>query len=177
MKKNFKALIKQINTFVFDVDGVFTDGTLLISENGELLRKMNVKDGLAVKMALDKNYRVCIITGGTNQDVKKRFKDLGITDIYLGSHYKKDDLLEYFDSYEINPEEVLYMGDDLPDIEAMSLCGLSSCPQDAVSEVKAQADYISHINGGAGCVRDVIRQVMAVRGDWPSTSESTKANG
>ncbi len=177
MKKNFKALIKQINTFVFDVDGVFTDGTLLLSENGELLRKMNVKDGLAVKMALDKSYRVCIITGGTNQDVKNRFKDLGISDVYLGSHYKKDDLLEYFDTYQINSEEVLYMGDDLPDIEAMGMCGLSSCPQDAVSEVKAQADYISHINGGAGCVRDVIRQVMAVRGDWPSNSESTKANG
>jgi len=166
MEKSYKQYLKDINTFIFDVDGVFTDGTLHITETGEMLRKMNVKDGYALKTALQKGYNVCIITGGTNEGVRKRLRGLGVTDIYMGAHLKAEPLQEYYDVYDIRPENSLYMGDDLPDIPPMQLTALPCCPQDAVPEVKAIAKYISHRNGGEGCVRDVIEQVLKVRGDW-----------
>ena len=166
MKKNYKEYLNQINTFVFDVDGVFTDGTLHITSTGEMLRKMNVKDGYALKTALQKEYNVCIITGGNNEGVRNRFKALGVTDIYLSAHHKQEPLDEYLDIHNINPENVLYMGDDMPDIPPMKMVQLATCPQNAVAEVKAIADYVSHKNGGEGCVRDIIEQVLKVRGDW-----------
>jgi len=166
MEKSYKEYLKNISTFVFDVDGVLTDGTLIITSEGEMLRKMNVKDGYALKTALQKGYNICIITGGTNEGVRLRLKGLGITDIYLGAHHKEDPLKEYLDIYEIAPENVLYMGDDMPDIPPMKLVGLSSCPQNAIPEVKEVCDYVSHKNGGDGCVRDVIEQVLKVKGDW-----------
>ncbi|KQC29293.1 KdsC family phosphatase [Flagellimonas eckloniae] len=166
MKKNYKELLANITTFVFDVDGVFTDGSILITNDGEMLRKMNVKDGYALKTALQKGYNVCIITGGTNQGVKERLKGLGVTDIYLGAHHKQDPLEEYLDIYDINAESVVYMGDDLPDIPPMKMVALAAAPQNAVPEVKAISDYVSHKNGGEGCVRDIIEQVLKVRGDW-----------
>jgi 3-deoxy-D-manno-octulosonate 8-phosphate phosphatase (KDO 8-P phosphatase) len=166
MEKNYKEYLNNISTFIFDVDGVFTDGSLLITDSGEMLRKMNVKDGYALKTALGKGYHVCIISGGTNESVRERFKALGVTDIYLGAHYKENPLQEFLKSKSIPPEKVLYMGDDLPDIPVMQLIGLPTCPQDAVPEVKAISKYISHKNGGEGCVRDVIEQVLKVRGDW-----------
>ncbi|MFH6603705.1 KdsC family phosphatase [Maribacter algicola] len=166
MKKSYKEYLKDITTFVFDVDGVFTDGTLLITTEGEMLRKMSVKDGYALKTALQKGYNVCIITGGTNDGVRKRLRGLGVTDIHMGVHHKEDSLNEYLDIYEISPENVLYMGDDLPDIPPMRRVALPCCPQDAAQEVKAVAKYISHRKGGDECVRDVIEQVMKVRGDW-----------
>ena len=166
MEKSYKEYLKNINTFVFDVDGVFTDGSLLITTEGEMLRKMNVKDGYALKTALQKKYNICIITSGTNKGVHNRLKGLGITDIYMGAHHKNESLTEYLTKNAINPKNVLYMGDDLPDIPPMKMIGLPTCPQDAVPEVKAVSKYISHKNGGDTCVRDVIEQVLKVRGDW-----------
>ncbi|UII76059.1 HAD hydrolase family protein [Flagellimonas sp. HMM57] len=166
MKKNYKELLKDISTFVFDVDGVFTDGSILITTQGEMLRKMNVKDGYALKTALQKGYNVCIISGGTNEGVKERLKGLGVTNIYLGAHYKQEPLEEYMDTHNINSKNMLYMGDDLPDIPPMKMVALATSPQNAVAEVKAISDYVSHKNGGDGCVRDIIEQVLKVRGDW-----------
>ncbi|MBT8263866.1 MAG: HAD hydrolase family protein [Muriicola sp.] len=166
MEMSYKKLLKDISTFIFDVDGVFTDGSVLITTEGELLRKMSVKDEYALKTALQKGYSVCIITGGTNEGVRQRLKALGVTNIYMNAHRKEDALDEYLDIYGIQPNEVLYMGDDLPDIPAMNRVALPTCPQNAVQEVKAICRYISHIEGGSGCVRDVIEQVLKVRGDW-----------
>ena len=166
MEKSYKQYLKDITTFVFDVDGVFTDGTVLVTSSGELLRRMSVKDGYALKTAVKKGYNVCIITGGTNEGVKARLKGLGVTTFYMGAHNKAEPLGEYLDDYSISPENVLYMGDDLPDIAPMQKIALPTCPQNAVQEVKAVCKYISHKNGGDGCVRDVIEQVLKVRGDW-----------
>lgn len=166
MKKNYKEYLKDITTFIFDVDGVLTDGSILVTTKGEMLRKMNVKDGYALKTALLKGYNICIITGGSNQGVKDRLMGLGITNIYLGAHDKEEPLEEYLDMYGINPENVLYMGDDMPDIPPMKRVKLATCPQNAIMEVKTICDYVSHKNGGEGCVRDIIEQVLKVRGDW-----------
>lgn len=175
MEKSYKEYLNDITTFVFDVDGVFTDGSLLISTNGELLRKMNVKDGYALKTAMVKGYNVCIITGGTNEGVRERLKGLGVANIYMGAHHKIEPLQEYLKQQDIAPKNVLYMGDDLPDIPPMQKVGLPTCPQDAVPEVKAVAKYISHRNGGDACVRDVIEQVLKVRGDWNTNFDAKNA--
>lgn len=166
MEKSYKQFLKDITTFVFDVDGVFTDGTVLVTTEGELLRRMSVKDGFALKTAVNKGYNVCIITGGTNEGVKARLQGLGVTTFYMGAHNKAEPLNEYLDVYGISPDNVLYMGDDLPDIAPMNMIALPTCPQNAVQEVKANCKYISHKNGGDGCVRDVVEQVLKVRGDW-----------
>ena len=166
MKKSYKEFLSEITTFIFDVDGVMTDSTVLISDTGELLRKMNVKDGYALKTAIQKGYNICIITGGTNNGVEKRLNGLGITAIYLGAHHKVKPYNMYIKSLDLQPKNVLYMGDDMPDITPMLLSGIATCPQDAIPEVKAISNYISHKNGGEGCVRDVIEQVLKVRGDW-----------
>ena len=166
MKKNYKEYLNDITTFIFDVDGVLTDGSVTITSKGELLRTMNVKDGYALKTALIKGYNICIITGGNNEGVKDRLSALGITDIYMGAHHKEEPLDEYFDIYGISPDNVVYMGDDIPDVPPMKKVRLATCPQDAVAEVKAICDYVSHKNGGEGCVRDIVEQVLKVRGDW-----------
>lgn len=166
MEKSYKEYLSNITTFVFDVDGVLTDGNVLITTDGELLRKMNIKDGYAIKAAISKGYNVCIITGGTNEGVKKRLQGLGVTDIYLGAHHKIEALDEYLDIYDIDLKNVLYMGDDIPDIPPIKVVGMATCPQNATPEVKINCHYISPINGGSGCVRDVIEQVLKVRGDW-----------
>ncbi|MBD0849358.1 KdsC family phosphatase [Maribacter arenosus] len=166
MDKSYKQYLKDITTFVFDVDGVFTDGTVLVTSEGELLRRMSVKDGFALKTAVNKGYNVCIITGGTNEGVKMRLQGLGVTTFYMGAHNKAEPLDEYLEDYGISPDNVLYMGDDLPDIAPMQMIALPTCPQNAVQEVKATCKYISHKSGGDGCVRDVVEQVLKVRGDW-----------
>lgn len=164
--KSYKELLADITTFIFDVDGVLTDGTVTITTTGELLRKMNVKDGYALKTAIDAGFNVCIISGGSNEGVRKRLQGLGITDIYLGTHDKVEQLEEYFDIYSINPDHALYMGDDLPDYFVMQEVGLPCCPQNAVPEIKSLSTYISHKNGGDGCVRDVIEQTLKIQGKW-----------
>ena len=166
MSKSYKEIMPQITTFIFDVDGVLTDGTVTIFPDGELVRKMNIKDGYALKTAVNNGYNVCIISGGTNEGVRKRLRDLGITDIYLGAHNKIEQLSEYLEIYNIKPEHVLYMGDDIPDYPVMKMVGLAACPKDAVQEIQNISVYISQKKGGNGCVRDVIEQVLKVQDKW-----------
>jgi 3-deoxy-D-manno-octulosonate 8-phosphate phosphatase (KDO 8-P phosphatase) len=166
MEKSYKEYLQHITTFIFDVDGVLTDGTVTVTTTGEMLRKMNIKDGYALKTAVDNGYNVCVISGGSNEGVRVRLRTLGITDIYLGSHNKVEQLNEYLDTNTIKAENVLYMGDDIPDVTVMKLIGLPCCPQDAVPEVKELSKYISHKNGGKGAVRDVIEQVLKVQDKW-----------
>ena len=166
MEKSYKEYLQHITTFIFDVDGVLTDGTVAITTSGEMLRKMNIKDGYALKTAVDNGFNVCVISGGSNEGVRIRLRGLGITDIYLGAHNKIEQLEEYLDIYNINPENVLYMGDDIPDVPVMKLVGLPCCPQDAVPEIKELSRYISHKKGGKGAVRDVIEQVLKVHNKW-----------
>ena len=165
-EKSYKELLNHITTFIFDIDGVLTDGTVHITSNGEMLRSMNIKDGYALKVAIDKGYNICIISGGTNEGVRLRLEGLGITNIYLGAHTKIDQLNAYCAKTNVAMENILYMGDDIPDYPVMAMVGLPSCPQDAVAEIKAVAKYISHKNGGQGAVRDVIEQVLKVQGNW-----------
>lgn len=165
-KKNYKEILNDIKAFIFDVDGVLTDGKLQISESGELLRQMSVKDGFAMKQAIKKGYEICIISGGNNPAVKTRLKDLGITNIYLGVDDKMKRLDEFSDVYGIPFKYMCYMGDDIPDLQVIRAVGLGTCPQDAVPEIKAISQYISHRNGGDACVRDIIEQVMKVHGKW-----------
>ena len=164
--KSYKEYLEHITTFIFDVDGVLTDGSVTITTSGEMLRTMNIKDGYALKQALNKGYNICAISGGTNEGVRKRLNHLGITTVYLGAHLKTRPFNEYIKTFNINPENVLYMGDDIPDVPVMKSVGLATCPQDAVAEVKLISNYISHKNGGKGCVRDVIEQVLKVQNNW-----------
>ncbi len=166
MAKSYKELMNDITTFIFDVDGVLTDGTVHVSQTGEMLREMNIRDGFAMKAAIESNYHICIISGGSNEGVRIRLRNLGIKDIYLGSPDKVETFKEYCDIYNIKPEQVLYMGDDIPDYHVMKLVGLPTCPQDASPEIKEISNYISHKNGGKGAVRDVIEQVMKVQDKW-----------
>ena len=158
--------MNDITTFIFDVDGVLTDGSVFVNTNGEMLRTMNIRDGYAMKTAVDNGYNVCIISGGSNEGVRLRLRNLGITDIHLGTPDKVETFDEYIDIYQIDPEQVLYMGDDIPDYHVMKIVGLPTCPQDACPEIKGISKYISHKNGGKGAVRDVIEQVMKVQGKW-----------
>ena len=164
--KNYKHLLPKIKTFIFDVDGVLTDGKILINSDGELLRSFDTKDGYAMKCALVKGFKIVIITGGRNEAVRESFKELGVIDIYLGAHHKLDAYQDLMDNYDLNPEEILYIGDDIPDIPVMEKVGLGCCPADAASDVTAQADYVSHKKGGEGCVRELIEQVLRVQGKW-----------
>lgn len=155
-----------IHTFIFDVDGVLTNNEILVTESGELLRKMNVRDGLAIKIAIDKGYRIAIITGGRSEGVKKRLEALGIKDIYSGISNKLEAFEEFMETYELNPIGVLYMGDDLPDYPVMRRVGLATCPKNSAPELFPIANYISPYNGGEGCVRDVIEKVLRLKGEW-----------
>ena len=166
MAKSYKQLMNDISTFIFDIDGVLTDSSVHVTETGEMLRIMNIRDGFAMKAALESGYNVCIISGGKNEGVRIRLSNLGIKEIHLGSPDKVKTFKEYVETYKIIPETVLYMGDDIPDYHVMKLVGLPTCPQDASPEIKEISNYISHKNGGKGAVRDVIEQVMKVQGKW-----------
>jgi len=166
MAKSYKEIMNDITTFIFDVDGVLTDSTVHVTQTGEMLRTMNIRDGFAMKAAVESGYNVCIISGGSSEGVRIRLRNLGITDIHLSCPDKVEAFKEYTDVYQINPEQVLYMGDDIPDYHVMKLTGLPTCPQDASPEIKELSAYISHKNGGKGAVRDVIEQVMKVQGKW-----------
>lgn len=166
MDISYKQLLPNIDTFIFDVDGVLTNGMLTIMPDGELVRHMNVKDGYAMKIALNKGFRVCIISGGTNQAVKNRLAALGIEDIYLGAHDKIHQYKEIVKKYNLTPEHILYMGDDIPDLPVMQKVGMPCCPNDAVPEIQNASKYISNLKGGNGCVRDVIEQVLKVQAKW-----------
>ncbi|RDK85564.1 KdsC family phosphatase [Marinirhabdus gelatinilytica] len=168
MEKSYKEYLSNIKALVFDVDGVLTDGTIQVNTQGELFRTMNIKDGYALKTAVDQGFHICIISGGSNEGVRKRLQGLGITDIHLGTHQKTATLKQYLKDNNLTPEQALYMGDDIPDFYVMQEVGLPCCPQDAVPEIKELSKYISHKNGGKGCVRDIIEQVLKVQGKWIS---------
>ncbi len=170
---NYKQRLSQITTLVFDVDGVLTDGKVIITTEGEMYRQMDTKDGYALKCALDAGLKIVIISGGTNEGVRNRLKALGVFDIYLGAHHKLDAYQDLLDSYDLKPENLLYMGDDVPDIPVMEKVGVSCCPKDAVTDVLQMSDYISPKKGGEGCVREIIEQVLRVQGKW-GTIKSAK---
>ena len=165
-KKNYKALLQKITTLIFDVDGVLTDSSILVTSDGEMLRKMNTRDGLALKLAVDAGLNVCIISGGSNEGVRKRLQGLGLKDVILGAHDKIKNLKRLMASLDITKKEIMYMGDDIPDIPVMEVVGLPCCPQDAVPEIKAVSEYISHKNGGQGAVRDIVEQILKIKGLW-----------
>ncbi len=166
MDKSYKELFNDVNTFIFDVDGVLTNGIVTVFPNGELVRQMNIKDGYALKAAVKAGYRVCIISGGKNEGVRSRLEGLGITDIYLGAHTKINQYNELVKKYDLKPKNVLYMGDDIPDLPVMEKVGIPCCPSDAVRELQAISVYISDKKGGEGCARDVIEQIMRVQQKW-----------
>lgn len=166
MAKSYKEIMNTISTFIFDVDGVLTDGSVFVSNDGEMQRSMSIKDGYALKTAVDAKYNVAIISGGTNEGVRIRLQNLGISDVFLGVSDKVAIFKEYCEINQIAPDNVLYMGDDIPDYHVMQLVGLPCCPQDACPEIKNTASYISHQFGGKGAARDVIEQVMKVQGKW-----------
>ncbi len=163
---NFKQKLNKITTLMFDVDGVMTDGKVLVMESGEMVRNMNSKDGYAVHLAVQKAYRVVIISGGNNTAVKKALERTGVKDVFINQHDKLACYLEYLKLNNLTDEEVLFMGDDLPDHEIMSRVGVAVCPADAVQDIKAICSYVSSKNGGEGCVRDVIEQVLRVQSKW-----------
>ncbi len=168
----FKAF-SQVKAFVFDVDGVLTDSTIYLLGNGELARRMNIKDGYALQLAVKKGYKVIVMSGAEVSSAELRLQKLGITDLYFGVTSKLSLLQQLCDKYLLNPSHLLYMGDDIPDAEVMKYSGLPCCPSDAVPEIKSLSFYISSQPGGQGCVRDVIEKVMKLNGDWgndPSVS-------
>lgn len=173
MEKSYKEYLTHITTFVFDVDGVLTDGTITVTTQGEMLRTMNIKDGYALKTAVDRGYNVCIISGGSNEGVRIRLQGLGIKDVYLGAHHKTETLTEYLELKSLKTENVLFMGDDIPDFDVMQMIGMPCCPQDAVPEIKEISKYVSHKKGGKGAVRDVIEQVLKVQGKWRSNGATS----
>ncbi|TVR39797.1 MAG: HAD-IIIA family hydrolase [Bacteroidia bacterium] len=163
---NYKQLLSDINTFIFDVDGVMTSGIVLLNPGGEMLRSMNVKDGYALQLAVRKGYRIIIITGGSCEAVKQRFELLGIHDVYLGVSNKLALFEEIVKRENLDRQKILYMGDDIPDYKVMREVGVPACPADAVEEIKAISKYISSFEGGKGCARDVLEQVMRIQDNW-----------
>ena len=159
--------IRAVKAFVFDVDGVFTNNEILVSEAGELLRTMHVRDGQAVKWAIRAGYPIGIITGGRSEGAKKRLTDLGIEEYYSGIHDKWDAFHSFLRRTNTLISEVCYMGDDLPDLPVLRKVVLSCCPADAVPDVLDICDYVSPIRGGRGCVREIIEKVMKLQDKWP----------
>lgn len=159
-------LFNQITTFVFDVDGVLTDGTLVLLPGGEMARTMNIKDGYALQLAVKKGYHVVIISGGLSSLVQERLENLGIKHIYMAVKNKRQVLTSWMEANDVKPEQLLYMGDDVPDVAAMEIAGLPCCPADACVEVQAISRYISPLRGGGGCGRDVIEKVMRLQQKW-----------
>jgi 3-deoxy-D-manno-octulosonate 8-phosphate phosphatase (KDO 8-P phosphatase) len=170
---NVLESFSRITMFVFDVDGVLTDGTVLLLENGLQARKMHIKDGLALQMALNNGYKVVIISGSYSEPVVKRLHYLGLTEVYCAIKNKKAFLEDYLQKQNTDWANVLYMGDDLPDIATLKSAGVGCCPADAVAEVKEASHYISPIPGGYGCVRDVIEKVLKLNNAWNFDTEIT----
>ena len=166
MSTNVLSLFKKITTFIFDMDGVLTDGSVLILENGLLARKMSIKDGYSLQLAVKNGYRIVVMSGAQSSPVTDRLNKLGITDVFMSITDKKMFVEKFMADHKLSADEILFMGDDIPDLEAMSLVGLSACPADAVAEIKTIVKYISPIAGGNGCVRDVIEQVLKLNGHW-----------
>lgn len=163
--ESFKTILPQIKTFIFDVDGVLTDGSILLY-SGEVIRSVNVKDSYAIQYAAKLGYKIFIITGGDSEEVQVRLEGLGVTKVVLNAKNKVKSFEELKKKHQIDIDSVLYMGDDIPDLPLMKMVALPCCPQDSAVEVKSVARYVSPNLGGKGCVRDVIEQTLRVQGKW-----------
>jgi 3-deoxy-D-manno-octulosonate 8-phosphate phosphatase (KDO 8-P phosphatase) len=163
---NLLASFKPVKLFVLDVDGVLTDGSLLVLNDGQMARRMNIKDGYALQLAIKKGYLVLVISGGNSEAVKLRLEKLGIADVHMNVTNKKEVLASFVSRHHLLWEEVLYMGDDIPDYHTMQMAGIACCPVDAVAEIKTISHYISPLKGGEGCVRDVIEKVLKLNDHW-----------
>lgn len=168
----FKDELQKVKALVFDVDGVLSSDCVPLHPSGEPMRMVNIKDGYAMQLAVRRGYRLAIITGGRTEAIRKRFAGLGIEDIYMGAAYKMEQFNDFLKKYNLKAEEILYMGDDIPDYEVMKVCGYPCCPADACSEIKAISRYVSPMKGGYGCGRDVIEQVMKANGDWLDNADA-----
>lgn len=164
--KNYKENLKDITTFIFDYDGVMTQGDVLVDADGVPLRSSNVKDGYAIQLAVRLGYNVAIITGGYSVSIEKRMMMLGVKDVFVRSANKVEVLQKYMETNNLKPKQIVYMGDDIPDYPVMKMVGLPVCPADASSEIKDISLYISHYNGGKGAVRDIIEQVLKAQDKW-----------
>lgn len=163
---NYKAKLNNIKAFVFDFDGVMTDGSIWTYGDRETVRCGNVKDGYAIQYAVKKGYTIALISGATSKSIDNRMEALGVKQIYTGCANKLETYKMFLEKNNLKPEEVVCMGDDIPDYEIMSHCGVAACPADASQEIKEIADYISHFGGGKGCVRDIIEQVLRLHDNW-----------
>lgn len=163
---NFKEDIALVRAFAFDVDGVFTDGSLSVGFDTDFIRTYYARDGFAVVSAIKRGYKVAIITGGRGESITRRFGLMGVEDIYLGCNEKLAAITDFMQKHNLSPEEVMYVGDDIPDVAPMKVVGMPVCPNDAAVEVKATSRYVSGFPGGRGCVRDVVEQVLRARDDW-----------
>ncbi len=168
------ARFARVKTFMFDVDGVMTDGSILVTETGEFLRTMHTRDGYAIKQALRQGFRMVIITGGTSAGVEQRLRLLGIPEIYAGVADKLSVYQDWLRSEQVDPASILYMGDDLPDYEVMQEVGLPCCPSDADPAIQAISAYHSPFPGGKGCVRDVIEKTLRLQGKWSLAGDRIK---
>lgn len=164
--------LKKIKALVFDVDGVLSGETISLYPDGEPMRTANIKDGYALQLAVKSGLIVAIITGGRSEAIRERYLALGLKDIYMGASFKTNEFAHFTEKYNLKAEEVLYMGDDIPDYEVMKQCGLPCCPADAAPEIKQVSLYVSHRNGGRGCGRDVVEQVLKAQGKWMSHSHA-----
>ena len=158
--------LTKIKAMAFDVDGVLSCETIGMGLDGIPSRTVNIKDGYALQLAVKRGFHLAIITGGRSEAVRARYTGLGITDVYMGCSVKIQQYEDWLAQYDLKSEEVLYMGDDIPDYEVMQLVGLPCCPADAAPEIKAISKYISHCKGGYGCGRDVIEQVLKAQVKW-----------
>lgn len=163
---NFKEVLKNLDTLIFDIDGVLSASKVLVSEKGELLRTANVKDGYILKYAVKKGLRIIILSGGLNESVKIRYEALGIADVIIKSQRKIKDFELLKSKYNLDVEKTLYMGDDIPDYELLKAVGVACCPADAADEIKEICLFVSSKNGGEGCVREITEQVLRAKGLW-----------
>ena len=158
--------LSKIRAIIFDVDGVLSAETITLHPNGEPMRTVNIKDGYAIQLAMKLGLRIVILTGGTTESVRMRYERLGVEDVYMGCAVKLKTYDEFLAKYGLQDEEVMYMGDDVPDYEIMQRVGCPVCPADACPDIKAISIYVSHQRGGYGCGRDVIEQVLRAQGKW-----------
>lgn len=166
MTDNFKQRLNRIRAFAFDIDGVLTDGTVAIGSDNTVTRSFNTKDAHAITTAAKAGYTMAIISSAREETLRERLSGLGFEYIYLGCIDKELTLKEFAAETSLHYDDILYMGDDVPDLLAMRLAGVAACPHDAVHEIRAESIYISPFNGGRGCVRDVIEQVLRLHGKW-----------
>lgn len=164
--------LKRIRAIIFDVDGVLSCETIPLHPSGEPMRTVNIKDGYAIQLAQKQGLRIVIMTGGTTESVRLRYEHLGMEDIYMGCSVKIRTYKMFMEKYGLRDDEIIYMGDDIPDYEVMQQCGCPCCPADACPDIKSISKYISRYKGGQGCARDVIEQVLRAQGKWLSDDKA-----